>query len=143
MAASASCVASVTFSPTATGTRTATLTFTTSAAGSPQSVPLTGTGLALRPNPPTGTNEISEVNLAWLAATGGTDPNPIAGYNVYRGTVSGGPYTKLTASLLGAKVLSYADLTVTAGVTYYYVVTSVDSVGNESLFSRQIVIVAP
>ena len=43
-----SCTMSVVFNPSATGTRTATLNVTDNAAGSPQTVPLTGTGT----NPP-------------------------------------------------------------------------------------------
>jgi sugar lactone lactonase YvrE len=46
VAAGASCSAGVTFSPTATGSITGTLTFTDSAANSPQTVTLTGTGSA-------------------------------------------------------------------------------------------------
>jgi hypothetical protein len=44
LAAGASCTISVTFKPTATGTRAATVGVTDSAAGSPQHVPLSGTG---------------------------------------------------------------------------------------------------
>ena len=44
IAVSASCTVAVTFTPTATGTRTGTLTISDSAAGSPQTVSLTGTG---------------------------------------------------------------------------------------------------
>jgi len=44
LVASASCTINVTFTPTATGTRTGTLTLTDNAAGSPQTVTLTGTG---------------------------------------------------------------------------------------------------
>ena len=44
LAASASCTISVTFKPTTTGTRSAMLKVTDSAAGSPQTVSLTGTG---------------------------------------------------------------------------------------------------
>jgi hypothetical protein len=46
VAALKSCSVGVTFTPTATGTRTGTLTFTDGAANSPQTVSLTGTGLA-------------------------------------------------------------------------------------------------
>jgi len=46
IAAGASCVAGVTFSPTAVGAATGTLTFTDSALNSPQTVSLTGTGSA-------------------------------------------------------------------------------------------------
>src|SRR5207245_7713386 len=49
--ASASCVLNLTFTPTAASARTATVTITDDAAGSPQSVSLTGTGVT----PPTAT----------------------------------------------------------------------------------------
>src|SRR6185437_16290986 len=42
----ATCSVSVTFAPTATGSRTASLTFTDDAGGSPQSVAISGTGVA-------------------------------------------------------------------------------------------------
>jgi Beta-propeller repeat/Abnormal spindle-like microcephaly-assoc'd, ASPM-SPD-2-Hydin len=44
LAATTSCIVNVTFTPTATGTRSGTLTITDNAAGSPQTVSLTGTG---------------------------------------------------------------------------------------------------
>jgi len=44
LAAGASCMVKVTFTPTQTGLRTGNLTFTDNAPGSPQSVPLSGTG---------------------------------------------------------------------------------------------------
>jgi hypothetical protein len=78
------------------------------------------------------------VALAWVASTSTT----VAGYNVYRGTASGGPYaTRLNSSLVAG--LSYTDTTVLAGQTYYYVVTSVDTSGNESGFSTQAVATIP
>ncbi len=46
VAANATCYASVTFTPGATGARSATLTFTDDAGGSPQTVALSGTGTA-------------------------------------------------------------------------------------------------
>ena len=45
VAANGTCTVAITFKPTGTGTRTATLSITDSAAGSPQSVTLSGTGL--------------------------------------------------------------------------------------------------
>ena len=47
LAAALACVINVTFSPTATGTRSGALTINDSVTGSPQSVELTGTGVAL------------------------------------------------------------------------------------------------
>jgi hypothetical protein len=50
LAAGASCTITVTFKPTQTGPRTASVTITDNAAGSPQTIGLSGTGLASGPN---------------------------------------------------------------------------------------------
>jgi hypothetical protein len=71
------------------------------------------------------------VTLSWNVST---SPN-ISGYNVYRGTASGGPYTKLTGSLVSGT--AFTDNNVSAGLTYYYVATAVDSSSNESIHSNQ------
>jgi hypothetical protein len=75
----------------------------------------------------TGSNSHS-VDLSWTASV---SPN-VASYNVYRGTLSGGPYTKLNSSPLGT---AYTDTTVQAGQTYYYVATALDASNNESAYS--------
>jgi len=59
----------------------------------------------------------------------------VVGYNVYRSTVNGGPYSIMNGSLISG--LSYTDTTVQNGVLYYYVVTAVDGSGNESAYSNQ------
>ena len=76
------------------------------------------------------------VTLTWVAS-----PSSVSGYNVYRGTVSGGPYTKINTALEAAT--NYVDNTVQSGTTYFYVVTSVDSSGVESAFSNQVTVVVP
>jgi fibronectin type 3 domain-containing protein len=48
----------------------------------------------------------------------------VVGYNVYRGTVAGGPYTQVNSSLVNGT--TYSDTTVASGTTYFYVVTAVD-----------------
>lgn len=48
-----------------------------------------------------------------------------SGYHVYRASMSGGPYTRLTASPLTGS--TYVDSGVTAGQVLYYVVTALDS----------------
>ncbi len=73
------------------------------------------------------------VTLSWVAGTA-TPPALVAGYNIYRGAVSGGPYTKLTTSVW-TNGSPYTDSSVQAGQTYYYVATTVDTTGNESAFS--------
>jgi len=57
------------------------------------------------------------------------------GYNVYRGSKHGGPYTKINPELEPGTV--YTDHTVAGGATYYYVVTSVDAEA-ESVYSNEI-----
>jgi hypothetical protein len=73
---------------------------------------------------------------SWAAST-----SAVSGYNVYRGTVSGGPYTKLNSSLI--VLLTYADSTVQSGQTYFFVTTAVDGSGNESVFSNEVQAVIP
>lgn len=70
------------------------------------------------------------VELSWQPSA-----SVVSGYNVYRGTTDGGPYTKINSSLITS--LSYTDTAVTSGNTYYYVSTSVDSLGVESTYSNQ------
>lgn len=71
------------------------------------------------------------VTLTWVASSS----SGVAGYRIFRGTVSGGPYTQLTATLVTG--LSYVDSEVESGRTYFYVVTAVDGAGNQSVFSNQ------
>ena len=113
---------SVQFGPTAAGSVNGNVSIVSNATGSPATVPLTGTGVAPVQH---------SVALTWNAST-----STVAGYNVYRGTVSGGPYTKINSSLVA--VLDYTDSTVQSGTTYDYVTTAVDSSGNESAYSNQV-----
>jgi len=69
----------------------------------------------------------SQLNLSWNASTA-PDLNH---YNVYRGTVSGGPYTLIASP----KINSYSNAGLTAATTYYYVVSAVDNAGNEGMKS--------
>ena len=57
-------------------------------------------------------------------------------YNVYRSTVSGGGYTRI-ASLLATN--TYQDNIVQNGTAYYYVVTALNILGEESAYSSQVV----
>jgi fibronectin type 3 domain-containing protein len=71
------------------------------------------------------------ISLSWTAST---SPN-IIGYNVYRASVSGGPYTLVNSSLVAGT--SYVDNTVSSSQTYYYVTTAVDSSNDQSGYSNQ------
>jgi len=77
------------------------------------------------------------VSLSWMASTSWN----VGGYNVYRGTTSGGPYTKLNSSLVTTP--SYTDTTVVSGQTYYYVATALDTTNNESVYSNEAQAVVP
>jgi len=78
----------------------------------------------------------SQVSLTWTASTSTT----VAGYNVYRGTTQGGPYTKVNAAIVAAA--AFTDVSVAPGTTYY-VVTAVDSGNLESVFSNEASAVVP
>ena len=76
------------------------------------------------------------VTLTWKASK-----SAVQGYNVYRGTTSGGPYTKINSELVHE--LRYKDQMVQSGTTYYYVTRAVDSDGRESANSSEIKAVVP
>ena len=115
------------FSPKVAGSMNGSISIVSNATGSPATVTLSGTGVAAVQH---------SVALTWNEST-----SAVSGYNVYRGTVSGGPYMKINSSLLGA--LNYTDLTVQSGTTYQYVTTSVDSSNNESAYSNAVSVTIP
>jgi len=117
----------VTFTPQAAGTASGNVTFYSDAENSPGVEALSGVGTQASQQ---------SVALSWDAST-----SQVAGYNVYRGTVSGGPYTKINSGLDAST--NYADASVQPGQTYYYVTTAVDSQGTESSYSNQAQAVIP
>lgn len=77
----------------------------------------------------------STATLAWNASpSSGT-----AGYNVYYGTTSGNYTTKLTVGNTTSATIS----NLTAGVTYYFSATTVDTNGMESDFSNETTFIVP
>ncbi|MFH0901377.1 MAG: carboxypeptidase regulatory-like domain-containing protein [Pseudomonadota bacterium] len=63
----------------------------------------------------------------------------VVGYNVYKSTASGGPYSRLNGAVpYTHEALMYSDREVVNGTGYYYVVTAVDEHGNESQLSTEI-----
>ncbi|MBZ5686109.1 MAG: hypothetical protein LAP86_13840 [Acidobacteriia bacterium] len=76
------------------------------------------------------------VSLSWSPSS---SPG-VSSYKVYRGNVSGGPYSLLTS---GVSSTSYTDTNVQSGSTYYYVTTAVDSSGIESAYSAAAQAVIP
>jgi hypothetical protein len=90
------------------------------------------------PQPPTGliaayVTGTTIVNLGWSASISGG----VTGYNVYRGTTSGGPYTQIGSST----GTNFTDGNAIGGTTFYYVVTAT-APGSpailESAFSAQL-----
>jgi IPT/TIG domain len=69
------------------------------------------------------------IDLMWNAPSSTTVT--VAGYNVYRGNASTGPFGRISGSTPLADT-SFTDATVQGGTTYYYEVRSVDSSGTES-----------
>jgi hypothetical protein len=122
LAAGASTSFSVKFAPSAAGTDSGSVTVTSNTPNSPTLVALNGTATA---------PVVHSVTLSWVAST-----STVVGYNIYRGTVSGGPYALLNSTPTSS--LTYTDMAVTAGQTYYYVVTAVDSNGMESIVSNEV-----
>lgn len=76
------------------------------------------------------------VNLSWAPST-----SSVAGYMVFRSTTSGGPYAAITSAPITST--TYADKTVQAHTTYYYVTAAVTSAGVESAYSNQATAVIP
>lgn len=72
------------------------------------------------------------VTINWTAST---SPG-IAGYDVFRATNPSGPYTQINSSLVTGT--TFKDTSVTAGITYYYVATAVNSSGVQSSYSSQV-----
>jgi len=73
--------------------------------------------------------------LNWTGSAGA------AGYNVYRSSVSGGPYSIINGTLGGST--AFTDNNVVAGRTYYYVATAVDGSSNESGYSNETAALVP
>jgi hypothetical protein len=109
----------VTFGPAATGSVTGAVVITSDAANSTTSIAVSGTGVQAAVS--------YSVELTWSPST----TIDVAGYDVYRGLISDGPYTMLTTTA----ATTYTDTDVQSGQTYYYALTAVDSNNDESAYS--------
>lgn len=117
----------VTFTPQASGTSSASIAFGSNASPSTSVESVSGAGSAPASH---------SVGLSW--SPGGSN---VSGYNVYRGSQSGGPYAKINSA--PTAVTSYGDGAVTSGQTYFYVTTALDSSGAESTNSNEVQAVIP
>jgi|HubBroStandDraft_6_1064221.scaffolds.fasta_scaffold140628_2 hypothetical protein len=109
----------ITFNPPSNGVVNGTLSFASNATNSPTVESLSGTGIPAQ----------YSVNLSWQSSS-----SQVVGYNVYRGSQSGGPYTRINPAL--DTNTAYTDSSVAAGQTYYYATTAVNSEGQESNYSN-------
>jgi len=116
---------SLVFSPTQGGTDSAILSVSSNASNTLATEGLTGVGVS----------PLYTVSLAWDAST-----SPVVGYNVYR-RAGGSSYSKINSSLDPST--AYTDATVTAGATYYYAATAVNSSGQESKYSTPVKVAIP
>ena len=117
----------VKFTPSQSGTVSEKAGFFSNAVVSPAVELLAGTGVA---------QSAHSVSLTWQDSGSG-----IVGYNIYRGTVHGGPYQKINNALEASS--NYTDYFVSSGRTYYYVATAVNSSGGESGYSNESQAVIP
>jgi len=115
----------LTFAPQMSGSTSANILFSSNASDSSLAESVSGTGAVQH-----------TVSLSWNPSS-----STVVGYNVYRGGVSGGPYTRTNSSL--GTLASYTDTSVQSGQTYYYVTTAVDSTGLESGYSNEVSAVLP
>jgi hypothetical protein len=111
----------VTFTPQTSGNAAGSVKFDSNATNSTTTENLSGTGTQ------SGSHSVA---LSWTPST-----SQVVGYNVYRGGLSGGPYSKINSAVDVST--AYTDGAVQSGQTYYYVTTAVDSVGAESSYSNQ------
>jgi centrosomal CEP192-like protein/ASPM-SPD-2-Hydin domain-containing protein len=118
---------SVIFDPTSAGSLLGTAKVTSNASNSPLVIALAGTGVATASH---------SVLLSWTPGS-----SSAVGFNLYRSSQASGSYAKLNSSELSST--SYTDTNVTAGQTYYYVATDLDSSGNESAYSNQVTAAIP
>jgi len=126
LSSGASATMNVIFAPSASGSVTGGVTITSNASNPTLAISLSGTGVAAT----------HSAALTWTASN-----SVVAGYNVYRSSISGGPYTKLTPSLVAST--AFTDASVSAGQTYYYVATAVNSNNTESAYSSETTAVIP
>jgi hypothetical protein len=116
----------VTFAPQAMGNASGSLSFLSNATNSPTTEQLSGSGVQATQH---------SVSLTW-----NQDTSTVQGYYVYRGTHTGGPYTKIS-TLQPANL--YTDVSVASATMYYYVVTALGTNSVESGFSNEAVAAVP
>jgi hypothetical protein len=118
------------FDPTTTGAAAGQLTIqSNSSTNGTTVISLSGTGETVS----------HEAALSWEAPSSSTDP--IVGYNIYRSAGGSSAYQLVNSSV--DTQTTYVDSAVQSGLTYGYVVESVDSSGVESVPSNEVAATIP
>jgi hypothetical protein len=120
------------FHPTAGGKASATISLDSSAGLAPVKLAVAGSASASASS----ASALHSVTLDWTNRSSST-----MGYHVYRGEAQGGPFERLTGTLL--ETTSYKDSNVEAGGRYFYVVTAVAESGPESSYSNEVAVEIP
>jgi hypothetical protein len=118
----------VMFAPKVAGSVSGKVTIASNASVSPSAITVEGTGTSSTGH---------SVTLNWAPS----DSANIVGYYVYRMSLLDLSWAKLTASAVTG--LKYTDTSVSAGETYYYAVTAVNSNGVQSGYSDQAIAIIP
>jgi len=92
-------------------------------------------GDAIPPAAPTGLDAYAGEGIVMLWWNSNSEDD-FYGYDIYRSATSGSGYSRI--NLVRTKNTFYDDVNVISGVTYYYVVTAVDTNFNSSDFSDEI-----
>ena len=134
-----STVVTVSFAPASAIPASGAITIISNAANSPLVIPWvansnsnSSTRSASNPTPSS-----HSVMLTWSPSASA----PVIGYNVYRGLVSGGPYSIVNSSPVATT--AYSDTLQSAAQTVYYVVTTVGDNNAESAYSSEVAVPIP
>jgi hypothetical protein len=117
----------VQFTPKLAGAASARIVFNSSAQNTPAIENVSGSG---------GSSSQHRVVLQWRAST-----SSVSGYNIYRSTIAGGPFSKINGALNAST--SFVDDSVQSGRTYFYVIRAVNSKGAQSQYSNQVKATVP
>lgn len=119
------------FRPTSSGSWSTLISIVASSISSPVTIPISGAASSNTAPAPAPSATPHSVTLDWKASA-----SAVAGYHVYRGESAGGPYNRVNSSIVSA--VDYSDSAVLSGAHYFYVVTAVQSDGDESAFSNEV-----
>jgi Transmembrane protein 131-like N-terminal/Abnormal spindle-like microcephaly-assoc'd, ASPM-SPD-2-Hydin len=129
------------FQPAAAGSATATLSVNSASLTSPLKLSISGAGVNANTSSPSSSGSTAPATSHVVKLTWNASPSAVLGYEVYRSTTAGGPFTRLTLGLVSA--LDFSDQSVQPGRQYFYVVTAINATGAESAYSNEVSVSVP